>query len=194
MLRYIILLCIPSMLFCFCTKEDSNQVIVPPDPPVVVEEPPIIALGKASVLRNGETYTGNITAKYREYNGVITLRVSGTKFSSGGLIDETFTIADIPLQKGKYPIEQSSADGHGNGIPQAGMSWIVDKDQYAGDQLTDTARTDHYFEVIRYDSIKHTAEGRFQVFMRNYFYHPLPWGLPDTISFTQGKFHLNITN
>lgn len=193
MLRHTFFICLLAVSLEACKKEDSNQVTPPPDPPVV-EEPPIIALGKASVLRNGVTYTGNITAKYRKYNRIKTLRISGTQFSSGGLIDETFAIADIPLQKGKYPVEQSSADGHGNGIPQAGMAWVVDKDQYAGDQLPDTSRTDHYFEVIRYDSIKHTAEGRFQVFLKNYKSAPILPGVPDTISFTQGKFHLYISN
>jgi hypothetical protein len=192
MLRHTFLCFLLALFFCSCKKDDSNQ-IDPPDPPVVVDTS-IIALGKASVLRNGVLYTGIITAKYREYNGVNTFRISGTKFSSGGLIDETFSISDIPLQKGKYPIEQSSATGHGNGIPQAGIGWIVDTDQFAGGQLPDTSRTDHYFEVIRYDSVKHIAEGRFQVFLKNYKNSPILPGIPDTISFTQGKFHLNISN
>jgi hypothetical protein len=179
-------------LFFFCKKEDSNQ-IDPPDPPVVVDTS-IIALGKASVLRNGVLYTGKITARYRKYSGVSTLGLFGTKFSSGGLIDESFTILDTPLKKGKYSIEQSSADGYGNGIPQAGIGWIVDTDQFAGGQLPDTSRTDHYFEVIRYDSVKHIAEGRFQVFLKNYKNSPILPGIQDTISFTQGKFHLNISN
>ncbi|HMX38739.1 MAG TPA: hypothetical protein PKD78_00365 [Saprospiraceae bacterium] len=193
MRHYFFLLVLP-LLLCFC-KKDDNQVPTDPKPPVTVE--PIIELGKASVLRNGKVYQGKMKSEYRNYGGTKAMGIYGSWFTQNGLVDEYFGIYDIPLAQGKYLIEPSlTVDNLGNGIPDGGIVWIVDTDQYTGDHILDTTRSrDHYIEVIRYDSLQHTLEGRFQVFFRCFSGNPpgLP-GIPDTISFTQGKFHLKISN
>ncbi|HNG89316.1 MAG TPA: hypothetical protein PK858_03900, partial [Saprospiraceae bacterium] len=157
---------------------------------------PIIELGKYSVLRNGKPYTGKMGAQYRKYNGVKTIAIYGSLFTYNGLVEEIVDISDNPLREGQYRIDPSiTINSLGDGTPDASITWHIDVDQYGGSQLVDTSRTDHYMEIIRYDSVQHTVEGKFQVFFRQAAGEPLivP-GLPDTISFTQGIFHLKISN
>ena len=69
---------------------------------------------------------------------------------------------------------------------------VYELDQPIGDFHVDTMRHDHFIEVLRYDSIKNTVEGRFQVFLGK---APMStdWpGVPDSIFFTEGRFHLRI--
>ena len=69
---------------------------------------------------------------------------------------------------------------------------MQDYDQPVGDFLIDTTRTDHFIEVIKYDSTAHTVEGRFQVFLKKEPSNTIWSGVPDSIFLTEGKFHLKI--
>jgi len=143
-------------------------------------------------LRNQKFEEMPFKAKYVDFNSIKTISLQMLRYSNGGVVEERFSIQDVPLRSGKHPISYDLLSI--NGTPQSGMVWIVDGDQQAGSQLVDTTRQDHFIDVIHYDSVKHTIEGRFQVFLKNYKNSPILPGIPDTISFTQGKFHLNISN
>ncbi|MBK7937311.1 MAG: hypothetical protein IPJ82_09570 [Lewinellaceae bacterium] len=69
---------------------------------------------------------------------------------------------------------------------------MQDYDQPIGDFLIDTTRNDHFIEVIKYDSIARTVEGRFQVFLKKEPSNTQWPGIPDSIFLTEGKFHLKI--
>ncbi len=69
---------------------------------------------------------------------------------------------------------------------------MQDYDQPIGDFLIDTTRTDHFIEVIKYDSTTQTVEGRFQVFLKKEPSNTVWPGVPDSIFLTEGKFHLKI--
>ena len=150
---------------------------------------PIIELGKVSVLKNGDLWNVPFYARYYSANNRFFLR---GKILHSNLIGETFALDDIPCESGKYPVEFWTLQNRNNLIPEALLVMMYEFDQPIGDFLVDTTRTDHFVEVIRYDSIEKTVEGRFQVFLgKKPTSVPFP-GVPDSIFLTEGKFHLKI--
>jgi hypothetical protein len=62
-------------------------------------------------------------------------------------------------------------------------------DQQLNSYNVDSTRSNQYIELLRYDSINHIVEGRFQTFLEG----PNTWWfLPDSMAMTEGKFHLKI--
>ena len=68
-----------------------------------------------------------------------------------------------------------------------------DQDQLIGSYQIDSTRTDHFIEVVSYDSIKGIVQGRFQFFaIGNNISAPNSWGLDPAINLTEGKFHVKL--
>ncbi|MBK8557312.1 MAG: hypothetical protein IPL65_16790 [Lewinellaceae bacterium] len=152
----------------------------------------IIEFGKAVMWKNGSSYywPGTIAANYQGDSISSRFRLRGTSIVGNGYI-ENISINDIPCQKGKLPIELFNSDNFKNFIPEALYSIVYDGDQILSYYQVDTTRTDHYIEILRYDSVEHIVEGRFQLFMGKT--QDSNWlSTPDSILLTGGKFHLKI--
>ncbi|MCB9356326.1 MAG: hypothetical protein H6575_17310 [Lewinellaceae bacterium] len=167
-------------------KKDSGQDSIP-DPPVHV---PVLPLGQAGVLKNGVAWEVPFDAWYHaDTHERCQLRA---KILYPNLISESLFLEDIPCKEGVYPVEYYTSSNFRNYIPDVFFTMISEFDQPIGDFKIDTMRNDHYVEVLRYDSVAHTIEGRFQMFLKKR-QMTLQWpGVPDSIYFTEGKFHLQL--
>jgi hypothetical protein len=68
-----------------------------------------------------------------------------------------------------------------------------DYEPLIGTYRIDTTRTDHFIEVVSFDSIAGTVQGRFQFFtFDKNVTSPSSWGLEKKINLTEGKFHLKL--
>lgn len=175
-------------------KKNQPPVDIIDDPVDSVQNPineEIIELGKVFVLKNEIEWSVPFYAKYYK-NPPGRFFLNGRILHSN-LVSENLSIRDIPCSVGKFPIQYfPSLSGINNGIPDANFVMMYEYDQPIGDFLVDTTRTDHFVEVIRYDSVAKTVEGRFQVFLGKYSKNiPFP-GVPDSVFMTEGKFHLKI--
>ncbi|MEZ4967368.1 MAG: hypothetical protein R2791_19160 [Saprospiraceae bacterium] len=167
-------------------KKDSGQDSIP-DPPEYV---PVLPLGQADVLKNGVVWEAPFDARY--YTGTYERCYLKAKILHPNLIGESFFLKDIPCKAGTYQVEYYTLSNFGNFIPESFFSMISEFDQPIGDFDIDTTRSDHYVEVLRYDSVARTIEGRFQMFLKK---EPMAaqWpGVPDSIYLTEGKFHLQL--
>jgi len=178
------------VLFVACKKDALN-----PETPPVTKDPPIIELGKSSMLKDGQLWHLPLKATvYKPFNDVQTLRIGGVRYLSNGLVEEKISFIDLMPQKGKYALSCScnlqaiAIDG----VPEVLISWTVDGDQIAGMMQIDTTKTGDYIEVIHYDAVQQRVEGRFQVHMKNRSSGPLPWSLPNEVFISEGKFNLKI--
>jgi hypothetical protein len=186
------LLVFSFLVFCCltrCKKEDP----VPPQPPVPTD-PPIIELGKSYFLMNGTEWQGQLKARYfQEFNGKKLIRLSGNRTVYSTLV-ESLSIKDILPQKGiyQYNCHCDSTYIIFNGTPKILMGWIVDGDQAIGFAKVDTTKSGSFLEVIKYDSINHTIEGRFEAYLKDRTAtSPNPY-YPINIHLTEGKFNLKI--
>lgn len=104
--------------------------------------------------------------------------------------EESIDIRDLPTQIGKYAYEHSIGGAYNNFIPQVAFFYTLDGDQLVGAYSIDLTRPNNYIEVVRYDSINHIVEGRYQAILDNKS-APFP-GVPDSMFLLNGKFHLKI--
>lgn len=187
------------LAFSNCKK---NQIPIPePEDPIdttstPVDTPPgsnhIIELGKGFAYNNGTAWSPPFEASYHSKKNKARFRFSALVVHSY-LSNESFQISDIPCITGIYPVERpSGSESYGNFIPQASFVYIRDYDTPVGDFLADTTRTDHFVEIIRYDSVEQTVEGRFQVFLKKVPTNTWWPNIPDSIAMTEGRFHLKI--
>lgn len=103
------------------------------------------------------------------------------------------SIYNLPLKMGRHPIYFNTYAGWLKGVVSGAYFLMYDGDQPTGDYIIDTTRADHYVEIIRYDSVARTIEGRFQMFLVNDGkIKPLIRDVPAKVDFTDGKFHLQI--
>lgn len=162
----------------------------PVDSVVVPVDTPLIHLGKAYVLKNGIDWEAPFEAWYYHADSVFQLRADITYSNLRG---EHFFLTDIPCKAGKYPVEYFRYSNWQNQTPEAGFRITQDYDQGVGNYYTDSTRTDHYIEVLRYDAKQKTVEGRFQLFFGKRASGGFQWpDVPDSIFLTEGKFHLNV--
>ncbi len=102
-------------------------------------------------------------------------------------------IHNIQMKKGKYPINFYKTKDRLNGVQVALYALRHELDQPTGDFDIDTTRADHWVEILRYDSLTRTVEGRFEMhLLRDPSIKPIIRDVPDKIDFTDGKFHLVI--
>jgi hypothetical protein len=174
-------------------KKNQPPIDIPDDPIDTTQNPidtPIIELGKSFVLKNGVQWNVPFNAWYHT-NTHARFRVSA-KVTHSNLIQESYFLQDIPAKIGRYAIEYKTPQNYGNYIPESTFIMMYEYDQPIGDFMVDTTRSDHFVEVIRYDSVAKTVEGRFQVFLgKKPTNVPFP-GVPDSIFMTEGRFHLKI--
>ena len=188
------ILSIIAMLFIWAIyKKNKPPIDIPDDPIDTTQNPidtPIIELGKSFVLKNGVSWDVPLSAWYQSNaNDKFRLRA---KIVYSNLQSESFSIYLIPCLPGVYPLEYFALGNFSNQIPEAVFVMMYEYDQPIGDFMVDTTRTDHFVEVIRYDSVAKTVEGHFQVFLgKKPTSVPFP-GVPDSIFLTEGKFHLKI--
>jgi hypothetical protein len=144
---------------------------------------------------NGTEWQGQLKAGYfGEFNGKKLIILSGNRTIPNSTFVESIIIKDILPQKGIYQYN-CSCDSTAiilNGTPKILMGWIVDGDQVIGISEVDTAQTEGFIEVIKYDSINHTIEGRFEAYLKDRTAtSPNPY-YPINIHLTEGKFNLKI--
>ena len=181
------------LLFGNCHK-DTPPPATPPDPidttEVPIDTPPIshvIDFGKHFVSKNNAPWTAKMKAYYSEHRNMITLIARAT--NSNGL-EESIDIRDLPTTVGKYAYEYFPGGAYNNFIPQLGFHMVLDLDQLVGAYSIDLTRPNNYIEVVRYDSVNHIVEGRYQAILDNKS-APFP-GVPDSMFLLNGKFHLKI--
>ena len=184
--------CLPT-----CKKNSPPFVDVPVDPPIdTIVTPPIdthiIALGKVFVLKNGLPWDVPFIAGFHNIPG--TFFITGRQVYTNG-VDESFTIRDIPCLPGKFSLEfwPSQASLYPNKIPNGSLGMLFEGDQPIGSFFMDSTRTDHFIEVLSYDTLTNIVEGRFQMFMNKEL--PVGFdfpGVPNTIDMTEGRFRLEV--
>ena len=164
-----------------CSKSKPEALVDP-----IPVDTAITELGTVSVLKNGEPWNASFYAKYY-INNLGRFFISGKGFNNS--LEERFSVIDIPAKCGNYLIERSGLWNGNNNIPQAGLGIILDLDQELNYYSVDTTRANQYLEILRYDSVNHIVEGRFQTFPEG----PTDYSfLPDSVALTEGKFHLKI--
>ena len=192
-MKYIFFAIIFVGLFNTCKKTASIPNIIedPIDTTVHIADTLIIQLGKGYVLKNGIEWDAPFQAWYHtntEKRFQVRAEILHPNF-----IEESFFIQDIPTQVGKYDIEFFPLLANLNNFtPESAFTMIHEFDQPVGDFLIDTTRTDHFVEVLKYDSINKIVEGRFQMFLAKRKLNNTYPGVPDSLFLTEGKFHLTI--
>jgi hypothetical protein len=151
----------------------------------------IIELGKCACFKNDKNWFLTADAAFYPDRKDIFLMSAGT--TDQNLRTLHFTVCDIPTQKGKYSIESYLPWYEVNFIPQFVLLASQDHDQLIGTYNIDSTRTDHFIEVVSFDSISGTVQGRFQFFTKEKnVTGPNSWGLDPKINLTEGKFHLKL--
>lgn len=173
-----------SGIFLACNKENPIDPVEPT--PTIDTTTHIIELGKGGLLRNGVSWNAIYSARYyaTDFSRFNIL----AKLTESGYL-HTFSIGDIKTIPGIYHFERSFLWNDNNGIPEALYFVVLDGDQLFNSYNVDSTRTNQFIEILRYDSVEHIVEGRFQTFLEG----PNSWSfLPDSMAITEGKFHLKI--
>lgn len=196
MLRFILICTTILLLGNACQKEQSpitpvikNPVDTIPSPTDTLKD--IIELGKCTCLKNDKFWSPEANTAYHPDRKDVFLISAG--LTDPNLRTIHFTVGDIPSKKGKYNIEYFKSWDAVNFIPQMVVYAAQDYDQLIGTYRIDTTRTDHFIEVVSFDSIAGTVQGRFQFFtFDKNVTSPSGWGLDPKINLTEGKFHLKL--
>ena len=186
-------ICVSASLFLGNCRKDNPLPSPPPDPidttDVPIDTPPIthvIDLGKHFVSKNNVPWTVQMKAYY--YGDKKMFGLEAEHISNG--FKESVNIYDVPTKVGKYEYEDALSAPYYNLIPQISFHTSYDGDQLVGSYSLDPTRPNNYIEVVRYDSIKHIVEGRYQAILDNKS-APFP-NVPDSMFLLNGKFHLKI--
>jgi hypothetical protein len=196
MKNYIFVLFV-AIVFCFCNKNvaiinpiDTNPIPIDTIAQEVDTLNSIIEFGKSSMKKDGKIWDVPVKALF--YGTNRDRFFLSAPFQNGASLSGGFSFVDISCKLGKYSVENLRNNSLDNYIPNGGIGYMYEGDQPVGTFRPDTTRTDHFLEILRYDSISHIVEGRFQVFFLkepNNLNFP---GIPDSIFITEGKFHLKI--
>lgn len=182
-IEFLFAISLSMLINCQKSESTSNE----PDP-----VPPVIELGKVAMDRDGQPWTSNFTTRYYYFPETVSFGFSAKTTLSNG-VEETMRIADIPCKSGIYSVEKGLNWTWGNSVPKANISWLLDGDQSLGGVSADSTHyEDNFVEVIRYDSVQDIVEGRFQIYLKNHWVSSPPFGLPDSVRLTNGRFHLKI--
>ena len=183
-MKYLTFICALFLGLTACSKNDTETPII--DPPPMDTLTHIIELGKTSVLSNGVPWNGIFSASYVP-NDRRRFYIRGNLSLNG--FDHRLSIGDISSKTGLQEVERGNLWNGSNGIPEVIYHVSLDQDQLLNFYLVDSTRSNQFVEILRYDSINHIVEGRFQTFLEG----PTTYSfLPDSIAMTEGKFHLKI--
>jgi hypothetical protein len=150
----------------------------------------IIELGKCTCLKNDKNLPLTTDAWY--YPDRKDVFLMSANYTDPYMRSYTVFVDDVPTKKGKYSVEAYNYNDN-NFIPQMAVFVSQDHDQLIGRYYADSTRNDHYIEVISFDSLAGTVQGRFQFFTKEKnVTGPNSWGLDPKINLTQGKFHLKL--
>jgi hypothetical protein len=183
-MKYLTFICALFLGLTACSKNDTEAPTIDPPPMDTVTH--IIELGKTSVLSNGAPWNGTFSASYVP-NDKRQFSIRGEVQLNG--FDHGLLIRDISSKVGLQVVERSYYWNASNGIPQVVYLVSLDEDQLLNSYRVDTTRSNQFVEILRYDSINHIVEGRFQTFLEGPTTYTF---LPDSIAMTEGKFHLKI--
>jgi hypothetical protein len=175
----LLLICI--FIFLSCKKESS--VVEPPPPQYLIE------LGKVSMKRNGLLWEQTFNA-YLNTNTQNEFSLDAIVRRGSSDVRENFIISDIPLSIGKYQFEEKTILY--NSLVNGLSIWVLDFDQVIGTLECTGENPNDFIEVVRYDSIARTVEGRFQMHLYHDGPPDLEWNLPDSLIITEGLFHLKL--
>jgi hypothetical protein len=197
-MRYLIMLFISGLLIAPACRKDAVVVPVTPPPKDTTNNSidtvnQVFPFGKAQMLKNNVFWLGTFKARYESYAPVGRFYLYSDYFSSVSMQD-IFIIEDIPCKPGIFPLERTKAAvDYYNFIPECLFTIVLEGDQHLGNYEIDTTRNDHFVEVLRYDSVQHIVEGRFQMFLvktnSSNWMNP-----PQAINITEGKFNLKLEN
>jgi hypothetical protein len=190
MLRYLPCFFLALLLLSgACKKEQAPEV--PVNPTDTIKD--VIELGKCTCLSNNDKWSLTTTQNYyQNRKDVFKLYMNYTTYYWRSF---TAFVEDIPTKPGKYSLEKYIyIDKTNNLIPQMKLLISQDQDQLIGSYFIDSTRTDHFIEVVSYDSIKGIVQGRFQFFTKekNAPFTSNSWGLDPAINLTEGKFHVKL--
>lgn len=171
------------VLLSACNPTEIEEPITPPPP-----TPPIIELGQVSMLSNGMPWVGSFSISFNPNDH--------SRFSFGGKLkkngyDHSFAISDITCREGIQVIEKQHYSNVNNGVPNAAYFVVLEEDQLLMRYQVDTFQTEHFIDIIHYDSITHIVEGRFQTYLEA---PGVSSSFPKNLTITEGKFHLKIPN
>jgi hypothetical protein len=193
MLRFISIFITILFLGNACQKEQTSITKKPGDslPDTTVTSKDIIELGKCTCLKNDKFWSPKANATYHPDRKDVFMISAG--LTDPNLRTFSFLASDIPTKKGKYNLEYFKSWDEVNFIPQMVVYVAQDYDQLIGTYRIDTTRTDHFIEVVSFDSTAGTVQGRFQFFtFDKSVTSPSSWGLDPKINLTEGKFHLKL--
>jgi hypothetical protein len=183
--KFFILLALLILVQC---KPDTE--VVPTDPVYT----PVIELGKISMKKNGvfEEQTDYFCKQIEEPPHTLVIKKKNPDLISLG---ERLHIFDVPLQPGKYPFDALYNGPYGDNICYGSYGLSYDGDIHVGLAVTNQSFVNDYVEVVRYDSVAGTIEGRFDLHL--VFLDEIDPGwdflnIPDTIHMSEGRFHLKI--
>lgn len=195
MLRFIPILIIILLLGDSCQKENTPITPVTKNPVDTLTSTTdtlndIIELGKCTCLKNNENWFLTVDSwYYPNHKDVFKMYAN---FTNPYMRSFTVFIEDIPTKKGKYSIEAYNFNNN-NFVPQIVLLVTQDNDQLIGNYYADATRNDHFIEVVSFDSIAGTVQGRFQFFTKEKnVTGPNSWDLDPKINLTEGKFHLKL--
>ncbi len=179
-------LCI-FFLFIAALLSCSRAEIEAPEAPYQ----PVIELGHVAMDRDSQAWTAGFTCAYTYAPETSAFSFYAETYRQNNIL-EIISFDDIPTQTGIYHFGKTLIWAVPL-IPKTLISWSIDGDQLLGMLSADsTYYQDNRVEVIRYDSVAHTVEGRFQVRLRTFYGTPAAYGLPEEISLTNGRFHLKL--
>lgn len=159
------------------------------------EEHKIEYEGKASALRNGESWNTECTVLFSsQYENEVSLFID--KYNNLGEKRENLSISRIPLIIGVFEVVNYLADSVNNDITQYGSSYFsltADGDVIDGVYYVLESH-DNYIEITHIDLNTNDFVGKFEItYIRDTTFNMNP-SLPDTLRFTQGKFQTKIQN
>jgi hypothetical protein len=170
-----------------CKKEQVPNLATNPTDTI----PDIIGLGECTCIKNDVHWSPKAYAAYHPDRKDVFIMDAGS--TNRYLRSFSITVSDIPTKKGKYNIEFYKTWDVIDFIPQMAIFVSQDYDQLIGTYSIDTTRNDHFIEVVSFDSIAGTVQGRFQFFTKEKHGNaPNSWGLEPKINLTEGKFHLKL--
>jgi hypothetical protein len=166
-----------------CTKDDDG----PPEP-----SKPLIGLGGCAYHLNGVLIETDVCAKYDPVYPNRFGIVLDTTYNKE--VTEHLILLGIPLRVGTFPIRHVTARYHTDWA-LCNMYWFPAQgtplDLIDGAHV-DTTKSTNFIELIRYDSVAHTVEGKFNMTLSKRYAFPGPYITTREFKYEEGVFHVKV--